>query len=656
MRTPAAAHLSTTEHAPRNAADRRAGPGTWPAAAGTYLLLAVVVWWHVWSTHPTAASACPCGDAGLVTWFLAWPAYAIAHGLNPFYSTFMFHPMGVNLLSNASSEAFGVLLAPVTWLFGPVATLNVSLTLAPALSALSMFWLIRRWVRWQPAAFLGGLVYGFAPLMIQNLAVGHLMSAALMVPPLVVGCLDDLIVRGRRNPVRVGVVLGVLVVAQFFLGTEVLVIMVLSTVGASVLLLGYGLAHEGRALAGRVRRVLAGLGSAAAVCVVCLAYPTWFALAGPAHLGGEVWGSQLTPGSAGILVGNLVRTSSAGSVADFYYRIAGYVGMPLPSGTFLGPGVLLVAVGGILVFRRDRRLWFFGALGVIETALSLGLNSGLRWVPWNVLAKVPVVKNVLPSRIMSMTILCAAVVVAVVVDRSRTAVLAHMAAGPGARRGIVMALPTSVAFVVAAVGIAPLVQSERSVLPLAVSTLRLPPWFTHAAVHLPGKAVLLVAVSGLDGGGRLLVWQAADDMHFSVVGGAGPGSISSRAGPERPGYDVLGGETMTHAARAQAPSASDIRAVSDAMRGWGVTTVVLPQSSARQVASPTVGQTDLVALFTEVIGRAPREQDHAIVWRRIGDARTLPALSAATFSTCTTFGRGGPNPLVHEGRCLVGSP
>jgi hypothetical protein len=135
-------------------------------AGGVYLVLAVLLWWNVWTSHPTSTTTCGCGDSSLFTWFLAWPAYAISHGLNPLYSTAMFHPAGVNLLSNTAEVGFGIVLAPVTWLFGPIATLNVALTLSPALSALAMFVLLRRWVSWSPAAFAGGLLYGFSPFVL----------------------------------------------------------------------------------------------------------------------------------------------------------------------------------------------------------------------------------------------------------------------------------------------------------------------------------------------------------------------------------------------------------------------------------------------------------------------------------------------------------
>ena len=64
------------------------------AAFAIYLALSVVLWWNVWSTHPAGVTTCACGDASLFLWFLEWPAYAIAHGHNPFYSTALFHPDG----------------------------------------------------------------------------------------------------------------------------------------------------------------------------------------------------------------------------------------------------------------------------------------------------------------------------------------------------------------------------------------------------------------------------------------------------------------------------------------------------------------------------------------------------------------------------------
>ncbi len=100
------------------------------AALARFSVPAVVLWWHVWSGHPAASLTCGCGDPAQEVWFIAWPAWAIAHLHNLFFSGAVNVPAGANLLSNTSGTLVGVLLAPVTWLFGPVAATNVALTLA----------------------------------------------------------------------------------------------------------------------------------------------------------------------------------------------------------------------------------------------------------------------------------------------------------------------------------------------------------------------------------------------------------------------------------------------------------------------------------------------------------------------------------------------
>ena len=152
-----------------------AGPGAgggWDLRA-VYLALALVLWWGIWSTHPTTTTTCGCGDAARFLWFFEWPAFALAHGHSVLYSQWLFHPTGINLLNDTSVLALGIVLTPVTWLSGPVAAMNVALTLAPALSALAMFVLVRRWVVWQPAALVGGLVYGFSPFIVTELALNQ---------------------------------------------------------------------------------------------------------------------------------------------------------------------------------------------------------------------------------------------------------------------------------------------------------------------------------------------------------------------------------------------------------------------------------------------------------------------------------------------------
>ena len=161
----------------------------------------------MWSTSPSQVMTCDCTDAGRSLWYLEWSAFALSHGHQLLFSTWMFHPVGFNLLDDTSVPVIGLIMSPVTLVFGPVTAINVASTLIPALTALAMFWLLRRWVTWAPAAFVGGLAYGFSALVIVQLAFGWLNLACLALLPLIVGCLDELFLRQRARPARVGIAL-----------------------------------------------------------------------------------------------------------------------------------------------------------------------------------------------------------------------------------------------------------------------------------------------------------------------------------------------------------------------------------------------------------------------------------------------------------------
>jgi hypothetical protein len=52
-----------------------------------FTLPSIVLWWHAWTGGAASAVRCSCMDPGQQVWFIAWPAYALAHGHNPFFST-----------------------------------------------------------------------------------------------------------------------------------------------------------------------------------------------------------------------------------------------------------------------------------------------------------------------------------------------------------------------------------------------------------------------------------------------------------------------------------------------------------------------------------------------------------------------------------------
>ncbi len=617
----------------------------WPdvvAAGIAYLGLSVVVWWGLWSM--AGRTTCGCGDSSTFIWYLEWPAYAIAHGLNPLYSTALFHPSGVNLLSNTSVIAVGIPLAPITWIFGPVATFNVALTLSPPLSALAMYVLVRRWVSWSPAAFVAGLLYGFSPFALNYLADGHLMLGLAVVPPLFVGCLDELIIRQRRSAPAVGAVAGLLVTVQFFIGTEVLLIMMASSVVGVALVIAYAAIHDRAEIVRRAPHTIRGLAVGTATAVVLLLYPVWFALAGPAHLSGPIW-----PGSIFAFGGTPLRqfltpppavTGSSFFGPAYFERVGGYQG-PLLSTHYLGLGVLAVALVGSAAFRRDRRIWLFGIMAVVAVAVAVGYQSS-PLTPWRWLMKLPEFDNIQPERFVLVTYVALACMVGVILDHTRTWVQGRA----DVRR---LGLPTTTrrsahpvtrfagalaAGAVAIFAVVPTLVYLAPTIPMTTQSTRIPTWFQSVAPHLSRKDVLLVIPAPFSGVKSADFWQAVDRMSFSMVGGPGPGAVPARAGGERQALLTLSAASVSAHANATVTTA-DISAVRRALSAWGVTEVVIPDQPELPLYDRPLSVTTAAALMAAATGQLPHHQAQAWVWKGWHRVGSRPVVTGHRLLRCT---------------------
>lgn len=592
-----------------------------------YLALSVALWWNVWSTHPTSVTTCGCGDTSLFTWFLEWPAYALSHGLNPLYSTYLFHPGGVNLLSNTAEVGVGIVLAPVTWLFGPVATLNVALTLSPVLSAFTMFVLLRRWVSWTPAAFVGGLLYGFSPFEVVSLTDAHLMLGVAAMPPLLVLCLDELLVRQRWRWWATGLAIGCVALAQVLVGTEMLVIMIIAAV------IGVGLV----VLAGIVRRdtltarapyAVRAAGAAVVSSVVLLAYPAWFALAGPAYLSGDVWGTKGLLSYGGDTLSLFARPMvPSARITALTHQLGGYQ-HPTLSQQYLGIGLLAVLVVGLLVWRRDARLWLFAGVGMISAWLSLGLSFHT-WTLWRLVVRAPLMSNVIPSRFVLVVYLAAAVMLGLILDHAYAATAGHQHVTPART-----ALGWCTALAVALVALVPIASYFADGLPLTAVPVQLPEWFTAAAPELPPGQVLLVFPFAFRQSN--MTWQAVGGMRYAMVGGGGPNSVLSRAGKEARGQEYLSNISLSGGP--QTVTTAEVEAVRGALAGWGVTGVVLPDPTHLPQYEQVFAVRSIVVLITAVTGQAPEYRHHAWVWMGLPHPPSPVDPPAAQLAACS----GGP--------------
>jgi hypothetical protein len=94
------------------------------------------------------------GDPTVYVWFVHWWPFAIAHGINPFVSYYVWAPNGDNLVWRASSSTAALLGLPMTLLGGPVLAFNILSMLAPALAAWAAYLLTRHLTANRLAAFV----------------------------------------------------------------------------------------------------------------------------------------------------------------------------------------------------------------------------------------------------------------------------------------------------------------------------------------------------------------------------------------------------------------------------------------------------------------------------------------------------------------------
>jgi hypothetical protein len=154
---------------------------------------------------PVSAS----GDSIQQVWFLAWPAAALRHGWNPFITHELNAPYGANMMNNTSMLLLGTLAAPLTWIFGPIATYLTLLRVGFTLTALSAAVASKKLGLSWKAAWFAGLLVGFASYRVTVGQV-HVFAAFDVTTPWVFYGLVRFAQR-RWSVRRFGLVIGALI-------------------------------------------------------------------------------------------------------------------------------------------------------------------------------------------------------------------------------------------------------------------------------------------------------------------------------------------------------------------------------------------------------------------------------------------------------------
>jgi hypothetical protein len=556
------------------------------------LLLTASVW-----TAPTTRWIGSCCDPEQSIWFLRWIPYAIAHGTDPLFTAQLNAPDGANLMWNTSTPLLGLVATPITLLGGPILAYNVLMLAAIVLSAWCARFALQRYARGIVGPIAGGAVYGFSPFVVSHAAL-HLNLATAWALPLVLVVLDETLVRRDRRPWLLGVVLGLLAVFQLLTSEELLAI---SAVAAAVLVAVLAICRPAEVRAG-LRRLIPASVAAAATVLVFGGLPLAMQFFGPQRIAGSVQdAARFSTDFLNLVLPTkyqLVAPTAATSISDhfsgLFHEANAYVGLPLL--------VLLAAFAA----RRwgDLRVRVAALTGSIMFVLSLGpyLHVGgesTGWaLPWLPFTHVPLLENVVPSRMTVFMWLAISVAVAVAIDEALRL--------PWRRAG-----PRFAAIAVALVIAVPA--------PLTSSTAEVPAFFARWDQEgMRPDATVMIAPFFTDGAGAdPMIWAAiaGDEVRMAEAYARvpGPNGTTSNGPPATQLSTIMetiqdGGTTIVSRGDVRAQVAQDLK-VKD------ITDVIVGPMSHRA---------EMVAFFSDLFGQPPEEIDGVEIWRNVDRTGVAP--------------------------------
>ena len=156
-------------------------------------------------------------DAGIYVWDLWWVAHQLIHLHNPWSTTYMAAPVGLQLAYHTLVPLLGVVMLPVTLAFGPSAAYNLLLIVLPGLSCYAMYRVARLWLPTRTGAIAAGAFFGLSGMLTYqdwyhiNIAYGTALLPVTL----------EAAVRLRRRPtIGQGVILGVVLACCLLINQE----------------------------------------------------------------------------------------------------------------------------------------------------------------------------------------------------------------------------------------------------------------------------------------------------------------------------------------------------------------------------------------------------------------------------------------------------
>jgi len=320
-------------------------------------------------------------DVASYVFGLYWVAHQVSHLGNPFFTTHMAAPVGLQLGFDTLMPLPGLVMTPVTLAFGPSASFSILTIVAPGLLCYVMYRAARLWLA-VPGAIVAGAFFGLSTMLTwQNWYHLNISLGSLFLPM----TLEAAIALRRRPAARTSIILGAVLGASVLVNQESAVLAVLLAAVVVVPWLVSLLIRDRAAVRARIGPLALG-----AVVAAVVAGPQLIAMAQQEIANGatapanqlaqtySLYGVGLptlfspsprlaTFGLGQLAVSQQRTTFGLGHLAASYSYSQPIEGVP----TF-GAILTLLALAGLVLGWRRRSSWWFALLWLAGAALALG--------------------------------------------------------------------------------------------------------------------------------------------------------------------------------------------------------------------------------------------------------------------------------------------
>lgn len=364
---------------------------------GLFAALALIMTWPI-GLHPAGLQMAGGTDASLYMWTIGWGTHALTHAPWAVFDANIFFPYPYTLAYSENLLGSALLAVPIMWLTGDViVTTNMVAVSSVALCALGGYFLGRTLGLSVPAAFLCGLIFGFAPPRFGRLSQLHLTTVQWV--PFGLAFLHRYLDKGRARDLRWA--LGMVSLQALTSGHGAALLLL-----GGAIVVGLQLARGLKpALLTRVRDV--GVPGAIALLPAALTFV-------PYYLVRSDIGMERELDTAGVSWSSYL--SSPSHVQQWVLSVLpNWDWLSVRPDAYLFPGFLTLVLAG-LAFGRDarRERWVYLTIALVTLSLTLGQPLS----PWPWLHSLPGLSLIrVPSRFWILGMLALAVLAALGFER-----------------------------------------------------------------------------------------------------------------------------------------------------------------------------------------------------------------------------------------------